>query len=87
MVLCEYCICIAFVHMRKIAVGYTDLMRSGASRVELVEHVTGGEMTAVTIRIPENLRDSAKECAALRGMSLSAFIRNCLISELSDEAE
>ncbi|WP_409348806.1 DUF6290 family protein [Rothia nasimurium] len=44
-------------------------------------------MTAVTIRIPENLREASKECAALRGMSLSALIRNCLITELSGEVE
>ncbi len=66
---------------------YKELVRSGASRAELVEYVTAGEMTAVTIRIPENLREASKECAALRGMSLSALIRNCLITELSGEVE
>lgn len=41
-------------------------------------------MTAITIRIPKNLRDSAKEAAELRGMSFSTLIRKCMIDELSN---
>ncbi|WP_275543465.1 hypothetical protein [Bifidobacterium longum] len=29
------------------------------------------------------MRDSAKEAASLRGMSLSAFVRTCMINELA----
>lgn len=36
-----------------------------------------------THRIPENLRESAKEAAELRGMSFSAFMRACMMDELS----
>lgn len=31
-------------------------------------------MTAVTIRIPKNLRNSAKKASSLRGMSFSVLI-------------
>ena len=35
------------------------------------------------LRIPDTLRDAAKEEAALRGMSFSAFVRTCMIEELA----
>ncbi|MEQ2638262.1 YlcI/YnfO family protein [Paratractidigestivibacter faecalis] len=62
---------------------YLDLLRDNASATEIREHLGGGEQTAITIRIPENLRDAAKEEASLRGMSFSAFVRACVIEELS----
>ncbi|WP_315985360.1 YlcI/YnfO family protein [Olsenella uli] len=37
----------------------------------------------MTLRIPDTLRDAAKEEAALRGMSFSAFVRTCMIEELA----
>ena len=46
-------------------------------------NLTGGKQVAVTFRIPENLRESAKEAAELRGMSFSAFMRMCMMDELS----
>lgn len=66
---------------------YKKLLMTEASPVEIANYVVGGEMASVTIRIPRNLRDSAKEAAAMRGMSLSAFIRNCLIQELTEEVK
>ena len=42
-----------------------------------------GDMASNTIRIPKNLRDAGKEAAALKGVSFSAFIRMCMIEELS----
>ena len=62
---------------------YLELLRDKASANVIREHLGGGEQTAITIRIPENLRDASKEEAALRGMSLSAFVRACLIDEIS----
>ncbi len=41
------------------------------------------EPVSVTLRIPDTLRDAAKEEAALRGMSFSAFVRTCMIEELA----
>lgn len=49
---------------------YADMLRDGASHTEMREYLVGGEMTAVTIRIPRNLRDSAKKAASLRGHEL-----------------
>ena len=42
-----------------------------------------GDQVSVTLRIPDTLRDAAKEEAALRGMSFSAFVRTCMIEELA----
>ncbi len=66
---------------------YADMLKRGASATEMREYLVDGEMTAITIRIPRNLRDSAKKAAQLRGMSFSAFIRECMINELANEGE
>lgn len=63
--------------------GYSDLVEKGASRQELKEFFAGGGQTAITIRIPANLRDAFKEEAELRGMNFSAMLRMCMIEELS----
>ena len=62
---------------------YTELVDSHASETEIRRHLVEGERASMTIRIPETLRDAAKEEAALRGMSFSAFVRACMIEELS----
>lgn len=62
---------------------YSELLKRGADSTEIQEHLVDGEMTAVTIRIPKNLRDGAKEAAALKGMSFSTLVRMCLIDELT----
>lgn len=62
---------------------YLELLRDKASATVIREHLGGGDQTAITIRIPKNLRDASKEEAALRGMSFSAFVRNCVIEELA----
>lgn len=61
---------------------YLELVKNGADVTDLRKHLVGGETVAVTIRIPENLRDSAKEEAAMRGTSFSALLRECLIDDL-----
>ena len=63
--------------------GYSDLIEKGASKQELKEFFAGGGQTAITIRIPANLRDAFKEEAELRGMNFSAMLRMCMIQELS----
>ena len=65
--------------------GYSDLVEKGASRQELKEFFAGGGQTAITIRIPANLRDAFKEEAELRGMNFSAMLRMCMIEELAKE--
>ena len=52
--------------------GYLDLLREDASQTDIREHLVSGRPAAITIRIPETLRDAAKEKAALKGMSFSA---------------
>lgn len=64
---------------------YAEMLRDDVSSTEIREYLVDGEMTAVTIRIPKNLRDSAKKAASLRGTSFSALIRECMINELTKE--
>lgn len=66
---------------------YADMLRDGATSTEIREYLVGGETTAMTIRIPKNLRDSAKKAAALRGTNLSALIRECMIEELTRKGQ
>lgn len=65
--------------------GYSDLVEKGASRQELKEFFAGGGQTAITIRIPANLRDAFKKEAELRGMNFSAMLRMCMIEELAKD--
>lgn len=62
---------------------YVDLIKSEASATDIQAYLAEGDQTAITIRIPKNLRDSAKEAAILRGTTFSALIRECVINELS----
>lgn len=62
---------------------YAELIEKSATEREIQEYLVGGDATTITLRIPGNLHETAKEAAALRGMSLSAFVRNCMIQELS----
>ena len=63
---------------------YSELVKNDASGAEMKEYLVSGNNVSVAIRIPDTLRDAAKEEAALRGMSFSALIRTCLIDELSN---
>ena len=65
--------------------GYSELIDEGTTSTEMRKYLIEGETVAITIRIPKNLRDSAKEAAALRGTSFSALLRECLINELTEE--
>ena len=53
---------------------YSELVKSNADETDIRSYLTGGKQVAVTFRIPENLRESAKEAAELRGMSFSAWM-------------
>ena len=64
---------------------YASLLKSGVSEPELREYLVGGDTVSVTVRIPSNLREPAKVAATMRGMSVSALIRNCLLEELTQE--
>ena len=62
---------------------YSELVESGASDSQRKDYLTVGDATPITLRVPKNLKDAAAEEARLRGGSFSAFIRNCIINELS----
>lgn len=51
--------------------------------MDMQKYLSEGGQVAVTIRIPANLRDSAKEAAELKGMSFSALVRAGLIDQLT----
>ncbi|MEE0551629.1 MAG: YlcI/YnfO family protein [Eggerthellaceae bacterium] len=63
--------------------GYKDLIAEKPSETAIRSYLVEGDQVSVTLRIPDTLRDAAKEEAALRGMSFSAFVRTCMIEELS----
>ncbi len=64
--------------------GYADMIRNDANPTDIREYLVSGDQTAITIRIPETLRDAAKEAAVLRGTSFSALVRESLIKELTN---
>ena len=69
---------------------YSTIIEKGEPSQKLKEFLKDGGQTAITVRIPVNLRDAFKEEAELQGMSFSAFLRMCMIQELvgksSDQA-
>ena len=64
---------------------YPELLNSNASPTGIRKYLVGGETSTITIRIPKNLRDSAKEPEALRDMSFSALVRISFIKELTEQ--
>jgi len=62
---------------------YSDLVDSGATPTEIQSFLVDSESVSVTLRMPKNLRDSAKEAANLSGMSLASYVKMCLIDRLS----
>ena len=62
---------------------YKGLIEGSPSETEIRSYLVDGNQVSVTLRIPDTLRDAAKDEAALRGMSFSAFVRTCMIEELA----
>ena len=62
---------------------YKELIKSNLNETEIRSFLVDGKQVSVTLRIPDTLRDAAKEEEALRGMSFSAFVRTCMIEELA----
>lgn len=63
---------------------YSELLDSGAAPGELQSFLVSGSVVPVSMRIPENLRDAAKEAAELSGMSFTSYVKMCLIERLSE---
>lgn len=62
---------------------YKELIEENPSETVNRSYLVDSERVPVMLRIPEMLRDAAKDGAALRGMSFSAFVRMCMIEELA----
>ena len=62
---------------------YRELLEGKATDTEIREYLADGSAVAITFRIPENLKAAAQEEARMRGMSFSAFMRMCMMNELS----
>ena len=63
--------------------GYKDLIAKKPSETAIRSDLVQDDQVSVTLRIPDTLRDAAKEEAALRGMSFSVLVRTCMNEELS----
>lgn len=66
---------------------YSDLLKSNANETDIRSYLTEGNQVSVAFRIPQNLRDSAKQAAELRGMSFAAFVRMCMMNELAKRGQ
>ena len=62
---------------------YKELIKGNPDETEIRSYLVEGDQVSVTLRIPDTLRDAAKEEEALRGMSFSAFMRTCMIEEFA----
>lgn len=64
--------------------GYKELIKGNPDETEIRSFLV---QVSVTLRIPDTLCDAAKDEAALRGMSFSAFVRTCMIEELAKKGQ
>lgn len=63
---------------------YADFIDGNVTESELKAHLVGGGNVAVTIRIPKNMRDMAKQAAELSGMSFTSLVKLSLIEHLAE---
>lgn len=61
---------------------FHELCDNGASTTEKRAFLVEGDTSAITIRIPKNLKDAVSDEATLRGLSFSAYVRTCLMDNL-----
>lgn len=61
---------------------YIELVKEDAVEADIRKCLFQGDQVAITIRIPENLREASKKYASLKGMSFSAMIRAGSIHQL-----
>lgn len=62
---------------------YSELLDKDATPTEIQSFLIDSENVSVTLRMPRTLRDAAKEAAALSGMSLTSYVKMCLIGRLA----
>ncbi len=68
---------------RGLPMKYAELVDGEAKTGELKSFLVDGENVAVTIRIPKNMRDAAKDAAALSGISFTSLVKMSLIEYLT----
>ena len=64
---------------------YADLIDGNITESELKAHLVEGENVAVTVRIPKNMRDMAKQAAELSGVSFTSLVKMSLIEHLAEK--
>lgn len=64
---------------------YADLIDGNATESELKAYLVEGENVAVTVRIPKNMRDIAKQAAELSGASFTSLLKMSLIEHLAEK--
>lgn len=62
---------------------YKELLSKDAASTEIRDFLVSGDSVPLTMRIPRTLRDSLKEAAELEGMSLTSFVKQCMLEKLS----
>lgn len=62
---------------------YGELIDGNATEAEVRKFLADGDMTAITFRIPKNLKEAAQEIARSHGMSFSAFVRMSMMDEIA----
>lgn len=67
--------------------GYKELIKGNPDETEIRSFLVNGDQASVTLRIPDTLCNAAKEETNLRGMSFSAFVRTCMIEELTKKGQ
>lgn len=66
---------------------YADLIDGNITESELKAHLVEGENVAVTVRIPKNMRDVAKQAAELSRMSFTSLVKMSLIEHLAEKGD
>ena len=64
---------------------YADLIDGNVTKSELKTYLVRGENVAVTVRIPKNMRDIAKQAAELSGVSFTSLVKMSLIEHLAEK--
>lgn len=66
---------------------YSDLLKSNANETNIRSYLVESNQVTIALRVPQSLRDSAKQTAELRKMSFSAFMRMCMMNELTKRGQ